>query len=253
MGFEIENKTAVFEEAVGRALYHDFDSFTDMAWPRLQIEDVDRRLSTDLEAQILRFKMSAQVLADMDGYPAIDLGDDVVAPVDAVADLMDEHADGDMFNSQTLYDGVRAYADVDRLNDEALFDGHERGGLSYFLMPVKEAFERVRIGIAEAWSARAVVDREDGYTGFVENTLRMDQVPGLAVTVHSQAVGAQVLYSPAYLFRKNQRFGGQLSTPVTSFIGPSKYLFGVNSGSGPKFESTIFDIPPNYDIHLREV
>lgn len=77
-----------------------------------------------------------------------------------------------------------------------------------------------------------------------------ETVSGIRVTVHTESSGLELVYSPAYFIQYNQRFGGGLSTPVESTVGPGRYIFGAFVDGSPLMDDGCHDIPPNTDIHL---
>jgi hypothetical protein len=78
--------------------------------------------------------------------------------------------------------------------------------------------------------------------------------PGLPLRVVTRKSGLRVHYSPAYFFNPALVFGSPTS-PVSGFIQPGRYIFGVVGGDLPKptFISAEYDIPPTEEVHLVEL
>ena len=70
----------------------------------------------------------------------------------------------------------------------------------------------------------------------------------LPVRVFSPTVGARVSYSPAY-FHSYIVFGAPTS-PAVSHISPGRYVFLIHAPNSKKYDRSLFDIPPTYDVHL---
>ena len=74
---------------------------------------------------------------------------------------------------------------------------------------------------------------------------------GIRVTVHTEEQGRRVFFSPAYFFRPDHLFA-QPSSPVSRNVEPGCYIFGVDDPqSTPRFDNTIYDIPPHTEAHVR--
>ncbi len=78
---------------------------------------------------------------------------------------------------------------------------------------------------------------------------RIGNVPlMLPVRVFSPTLNARVSYSPAY-FHNYTVFGAPTS-PATSQVPPGRYVFLIDLPNGKKYDRSLFDIPPSYDVHL---
>ncbi|MEL6467955.1 MAG: hypothetical protein AAFQ58_23580 [Pseudomonadota bacterium] len=122
-------------------------------------------------------------------------------------------------------------------------------GLIPATMDVEEARRTVVEGatteIVDSVNINRDPTREAGgnYAGY-----RSGVVPGLSITVHTKHDKVPVLYSTASFMTYNQRFGGSLSSPVSSYLDPGRYIFGVNLASGALYDTAENRIPPNLTI-----
>lgn len=146
------------------------------------------------------------------------------------------------FNSDDEYSYVPSLKEVERETVES--------GLIPSLMTIEEAHETV---VEEA--SRSLADGVNISRAPLENfgdnfdNYRTGAVPGLAITIHTNHSRVPVLYSMASFMRYNQRLGGSLSTPVSSYLNPGRYIFGVQLSSGPIYETAGNRIPPDFTIY----
>ena len=77
---------------------------------------------------------------------------------------------------------------------------------------------------------------------------------GLTFKVVTSSTGLRIHYSHAYQLSPKRVFGSPTS-PVTGYIQPGRYIFGVAGAglSSPKFSDAEFDIPPSTQADLLEL
>jgi hypothetical protein len=68
------------------------------------------------------------------------------------------------------------------------------------------------------------------------------------VTVSNTAGGWTIVYTPIYV--KSENGLGGPSTPVSGYIGPGRYRFGIKQTLTAQWDSTSWRIPPGGPIHV---
>jgi len=105
--------------------------------------------------------------------------------------------------------------------------------LALVFLDRNEADKLLADGLTNTMTKRIAVNRDSQqYIGENYEDYRNAKRSGLAVTVNTRGLGLELLYSPAYFLRYDQRFGGGLSTPVSYYLGPGTYIFGARLENG---------------------
>jgi hypothetical protein len=126
------------------------------------------------------------------------------------------------------YDSVLRYME----REGFLETGHEA---RLEMVSVTEAYHHFRRGLEEFLSVRLSARRSN-----------ISASAGHVFTVHTKSQGLQICISPAYVLVHGQTFGNQLSTPVTQYVQPGRWIFGA-----PKLDSRFtYDIPLQNQAHV---
>jgi len=102
---------------------------------------------------------------------------------------------------------------------------------------VKDAEDQFRSGLQDFLSVRFDARQSDVSAG-----------PGHQFFVHTISPGLVLHISPAYAINPYLKFGNGLSTPVTQFVQPGRWIFGA-----PQLDTTtMYDVPVHNTTHINK-
>ncbi|WP_213290450.1 hypothetical protein [Bradyrhizobium sp. sGM-13] len=238
---EVESKRHHKEEPVSRSVLEKVANKA-AETGRLDLTEIPTPLAAaDIATSVQDFHSAASVLMSMQmPYPMVHISAIGWAPLDLPNSVPEERRS---FASPADIVGFAREAPGAFAKTEMLLT----------TMPVPQArrsfaallVDFLRVRVDAAMGLRVLSGGENLRCGVPE-------VPGLDVTVHNLQTGLRIIAAKAYFPDVRRVFGNSLSTPVSGYLPPGKYIFGADGPNRPLvLDDTVpYEIPPNNIIHM---